>query len=50
MKRLYAFMAVLMLSASVAMAAPRTKTEMQRAARQAINKHRAAQQCYLEST
>lgn len=35
-------MAVLMLSASAAMAAPRTKTEMQQAARQAINKHRAA--------
>lgn len=42
MKRLFALTAVLMLSASAVVAAPRTKAQMQQAARQAINKQRSA--------
>ena len=42
MKRLFAFATVLMLSASAVVAAPRTKAQMQQAARQAINKQRSA--------
>ncbi|MBO4812507.1 MAG: Spi family protease inhibitor, partial [Prevotella sp.] len=41
MKKVFAMMTLLMLSASAAMAAPRTKAQMFDAARQAINGQRA---------
>jgi len=41
MKKPFVFLAIMMLSAVMAMAAPRSKAEMQAAARQAINKQRS---------